>query len=266
MTVARLVLLLCLAFLVCSCSSAAQTPVPVYLQAAGSTSWLPLITELAAAYHERYPYVFIETAGGDSALGEQMVAAGQVDLGLVSRPQEALPSTLRTTVVARDAIAVIVHPTNPITSATLMQVRGLFSGRLNDWQQLGGASLAVQVISREDGSGTRTTFERMAMQGMRVTPMALVMPSSRAVVERVGSDAQAVGYVSMGYLDARVKALEVEGLPPAPANASSGAYVLTRELALLTPASVSPEANAFLDFVLGPAGQAIVAQHYGRVR
>ncbi len=266
MTALRIGLALWVALLLCGCGTADQTPAPVYLRAAGSTSWLPLMTDLAAAYHGRRAYVAVEVSGGGSALGKELVEAGQVDIGMVSWPSGEVPVGLQTTVVARDAIALIVHPTNPITRLTLIEARDVFTGRLDNWQQLGSVSLPVQVISREDGSGTRAAFEAMTMQGRRVTPMALVIPGSEAVVDHVARDPQGIGYVSAAYVDDRVKSLEMEGLPPTPDNATSGAYVLTRELALLTPAHASSELRAFLDFALSPAGQAVVGRRHGRVR
>jgi phosphate transport system substrate-binding protein len=169
-------------------------------------------------------------------------------------------------VVARDGIALVVHPTNPITGLTLIQAHDLFSGRAIEWDDVGGSPGLVQVISREDGSGTRDAFEAMVMGNDRVTLTALVMPNSQAVVDYVTSDPRAIGYVSMGYLNGEARVVSVEGLLPTPDNVSRGEYHLTRELVILSRPGAPPEAQAFLHFVLSPAGQAIVAQRYGRVR
>jgi len=195
-----------------------------------------------------------------------MVAARQVELGAVSWQPGDPPNGLQATVIARDGIALIVHPTNPITGLTLVQVHDLFSGRALDWGEVGGPSSPVQVISREDGSGTRAAFEAIVMQEKRVTPLALVMPSSQAVVDYVARDPRSVGYVSMGYVDGEVRAVPVEGLLPTLENVSRGEYHLTRELVVLSRPGASASAKAFLDFALSPTGQAIVARRHGRVR
>jgi phosphate transport system substrate-binding protein len=104
------------------------------------------------------------------------------------------------------------------------------------------------------------------MQGDRVTPTALVMPNSQAVVDYVARDPHAIGYVSMGYVGDRVRAVAVEGLVPNPQNVSRAEYNLTRDLVILTRPAAPDAARAFLDFILSPAGQAIVGQRYGRVR
>jgi len=257
---------ICLLLLVTACTATVEPPAPVYLKAAGSTAMTPMLEELAAAFHERQPQVTIDIDGGGSALGRELAAAGQVDLGLTSWLPGGPPAGTQATLVARDGIALIVHPTNPITGLTLIQVHDLFAGRAIDWGEVGGSPGLVQVVSREDGSGTRDAFEATVMGEDRVTLTALVMPGSQAVVDYVAGDPNAVGYVSMGYLDGGVRAVAVEGLLPTPGSASRGEYHLTQELVILSRLNAPPQVKAFLDFALSPAGQAIVARRYGRVR
>ena len=251
---------------VVSCGATVTPPAPVYLKAAGSTAMAPLLQDLAAAYHERQPDVTIDVNTGGSALGRELASAGQVDLGLTSWQPDGPPQGVQATVVARDGIALIVHPTNIITGLTLAQAHDLFQGSLGDWQTVGGASLVVQAVSREDGSGTRAAFETLVMQGGRVTPTALVMPNSQAVVDYVARDPRAIGYVSMAYAGDKVRAVAVEGLVPSPQNVSRAEYNLTRDLVILTRSDAPDAARPFLDFILSPAGQAVVGQRYGRVR
>jgi len=122
------------------------------------------------------------------------------------------------------------------------------------------------VVSREDGSGTRVVFEELVMQGQRVTLTAVVMPSSRAVVEYVAEHPQAIGYVSMGYLTEEVKVLEIEEVAPTPASVRQGAYHLLRPFFLITRQEPAGEIKGFIDFALSPTGQSIVGRKYGRVK
>jgi phosphate transport system substrate-binding protein len=175
--------------------------------------------------------------------------------------------------VARDGIAVIVHPDNPVEGLGLLQLRDLFGGRAYDWKILSEArSLGpVQPVSREKGSGTRAAFESQVMEDLPVTPQAVVVPSSRAVVEYVANHPRAIGYVSMALVpeDGRahgVKVLEIEGILPTPQSAAQGSYPLSRELWLVTGSPPGQEVQDFFDFALGPAGQQIVAARYGRIR
>jgi phosphate transport system substrate-binding protein len=264
--ICHLIFAICYLIFLPSCGATVTPPAPVYLKAAGSTAMTPLLQDLAAAYHERQPDVTIDINTGGSALGRELASAGQVDFGLTSWLPDGPPQGVQATVVARDGIALIVHPTNVITGLTLVQVHDLFQGSLGDWQVVGGASSSVQAVSREDGSGTRAAFEALVMQGGRVTPTALVMPNSQAVVDYVARDPRAVGYVSMGYVSDRVRVLAVEGLVPGPQNVSRAEYNLTRDLVILTRPNAPGAVRAFLDFILSPAGQAIVGQRYGRVR
>jgi phosphate transport system substrate-binding protein len=264
--ICHLIFAICYLIFLPSCGATVTPPAPVYLKAAGSTAMTPLLQDLAAAYHERQPDVTIDINTGGSALGRELASAGQVDFGLTSWLPAGPPQGVQATVVARDGIALIVHPTNVITGLTLAQVHDLFQGSLGDWQAVGGAPAPVQVVSREDGSGTRAAFEALVMQGGRVTPTALVMPNSQAVVDYVARDPRAVGYVSMGYVSDRVRVLAVEGLVPGPQNVSRAEYNLTRDLVILTRPNAPGAVRAFLDFILSPAGQAIVGQRYGRVR
>jgi phosphate transport system substrate-binding protein len=264
--ICHLVFVICYLLFLPSCGATVTPPAPVYLKATGSTAMAPLLRDLAAAYHERQPAVTVDINTGGSALGRELASAGQVDLGLTSWLPDGPPQGVQATVVARDGIALIVHPTNVITGLTLAQVHDLFYGSLGDWQALSGLSSPVQVVSREDGSGTRAAFEALVMQGSRVTPTALVMPNSQAVVDYVARDPRAVGYVSMGYAGDTVRVLAVEGLLPTPQTVSRAEYHLTRDLVILTRPGAPDAVRAFLDFVLSPAGQAVVGQRYGRVR
>ncbi len=261
-----LLLAICYLPFAVSCSATVTPPAPVYLKAAGSTAMAPLLQDLAAAYHERQPDVTIDINTGGSALGRELASAGQVDFGLASWLPDGPPQGVQATVVARDGIALIVHPSNIVRGLTLAQAHDLFQGSLGDWQSVSGISSPVQVVSREDGSGTRAAFEVLVMQGNRVTPTALVMPNSQAVVDYVARDPRAIGYVSVGYVGDKVRAVAVEGLVPNPQNVSRAEYNLTRDLVILTRPDAPDAARAFLDFILSPAGQAIVGQRYGRVR
>ena len=269
----RLIFAICFLFFVfcylttvSACNASVESPTPVYVQAAGSTTMIPLVEDLAIAFHERQAGVTIDIQAGGSTLGREMAAGGQVDLGLISWLPDGPTDGTQATVVARDGVALIVHPTNPITGLTLIQAYELFSGRTVDWEQVGGVSGLVQVVSREDGSGTRTAFETMVMNEDPVTLTALVMPNSQAMADYVARDPRALGYVSMAYVNGQVRAVAVEGLLPTPENVSRGEYHLTRELIFLSRQDASPPAQEFLDFALSPAGQSIVAQNHGRVR
>jgi phosphate transport system substrate-binding protein len=255
--------------LLAACGEPITTPEPVYLQAAGSTSMVPLVAELAAAFHAQNPVVNLEVSGSGSHFGVEALRAGEVDVALIAwlSPDEA--AGWRATAIARDGIAIIVHPANPVHGLGLLQLQDLFSGRIYDWGALGGRSdWPVVPVSREDGSGLRAAFETLAMGDRTVTPRAMVALSSLAVVDIVASQPQAIGYVAMADVgaDAEVRVLKIEEELPTPQSTGRASYVLSHELWLVTADPASEAVQAFVDFAAGPAGQEIVARYYGRVR
>jgi phosphate transport system substrate-binding protein len=183
-----------------------------------------------------------------------------------------------------DAIAVIVHAGNPLDGVTLSQLQKVFSGRVWRWSELGtetvGSPLAdaeIVVISREEGSGTRAAFERLALRPRPdqdpapVTTMAVLQLGSTQMVDYVAQHPAAIGYVALGVLEASeerasVKPLAIEGLVPGPKQISSGDYPLSLPLFLVAPSEPDGAARRFVDFCLGPAGQRIVALGYVPVR
>ncbi len=257
---------LCLMGLLVGCSRSSIEPAePVHLKVAGSTSMQPLVEELAQAYAERHQHVSIAVEGRGSLLGIELVRRGQVDIGMTSwKGTEA--GSLWSTPIALDGIAIVVHPQNQVEGLTMLQLRDVFFGRVWDWKDVGGQAGEIVVISREDGSGTRAVFEELVMKGQRVTPTAVVMPSSRAVVEYVAQHPEAIGYVSMGHVSEEVKVLEIEEMIPTPESVRQGSYHLLRPLFLITRQEPTGEVKGFVDFVLSPTGQSIVGRKYGRVQ
>ncbi len=189
-----------------------------------------------------------------------------MDIALASWLPSDLPGW-RAIAIARDGIAVVVHPDNPVAGLGLLQIQDLFSGRTYEWRALGVPMAGlVQPVSREEGSGTRAAFEALVMGDRCITPRAVVVPSSQAVVEYVAAHPGAIGYVGMAWVSPDVKVVKVEGELPTPQGAGRGSYALTRELWLVVAEFPTAEVQSFLDFALGPAGQQIVGRRYGRIR
>ena len=256
--------------LVVACSQPVVTTEAVYqtIRAQGSTTLSPLLAELAAAYHEQTPPVSVAVDGAGTGYGLEALRTGEADLAMASWLPGDLSPSWRATPIARDGIAVIVHPDNPIEGLGILQLQDLFSGRTYEWEAAGaGATFGVvQPVSREEGSGTRAAFEQLAMEGQSVTPRAVVVTSSQGVVDYVASHRDAIGYVSTGYLSPGVKALTVEREAPTPEAVRQGSYPLCRELWLVTADPPTAAVQQFLDFVLSPAGQTIAGRHYVAIR
>lgn len=242
----------------------------------------PLMAELAEAYGETSPLVTVEVDGLGTGYGLQALRAGEADMALASwlppRAEEGgaggwqLDPGWQATAIARDGLAIVVHPDNPVEGLGLLQLQDLFGGRAYEWADGSpvGSGLSalgeVQPVSREEGSGSRAAFEALVMGGERVTPRAVLMLSPGDVVEYVASTPNAIGYVSMGQVTPRVKVLKIEGLLPTPETTAQGAYALTREFWLIAAGPVAGVVQEFVDFSLSPAGQQIVGRRYGRIR
>jgi len=125
----------------------------------GSTTVQPLAEKLAGAFKAKNPDINVVIQGGGSAVGIKSVNDGTVDIGAASRELTATDPTLVKHLLARDGIAIIVHPSNPVTSLTKQQVIDIFSGNITNWSQVGGQNQSIDVVAREEGSGTRTAFQ-----------------------------------------------------------------------------------------------------------
>jgi phosphate transport system substrate-binding protein len=228
------------------------------LMIAGSTSVQPFLEKLAEIYIRIHPEARIEVQGGGSSAGIYACRMGAAQLGASSRELAPEERVLGEIPIAYDGIAVIVHPTNPLNNLGLTALRQIFIGKLTDWRQLGLPPHSIDMITREEGSGTRNAFEELVMGKVEITQAALVQDSNGAVRELVSSDPYAIGYISMGLVDATVKALSIDGVSPTRENVKNHIYKLVRRFLLVCRAAPSGEAKAFIDFILSPQGQKIL--------
>jgi phosphate transport system substrate-binding protein len=227
---------------------------------AGSTSVQPFAEMLAEEYAKTYPdRPPINVQGGGSSAGARAALSGTADIGMLSRYPAESESELTPTVIAEDALALIVHPTNPVTGFTKAQIRGIFSGGITDWKEVGGTPGAIHIVSREEGSGTRGAFDELIMEGADVMPRAIVQDSNGAVRETIAGDRMAIGYVSLGLVDDRVKAVKVDGVEASVQNVRTREYALVRPFLFVVKGDYARNARDFVDFVLGDEGRRILA-------
>ncbi|MCR4419048.1 MAG: phosphate ABC transporter substrate-binding protein PstS family protein [Clostridia bacterium] len=243
--------------------STAAAPLAGELKLSGSTSVQPLAEELAQAFMAKHPQVRISIAGGGSGVGVKDAAEGRVHIGNVSRAQkDGDPAGLVWTTIAKDGVAVIVHPSNPVSALTKEQVKKIFTGQITNWKDAGGGNAPIVVHSRTVPSGTYDFFVEAFLDKEEVVKTAKQHASNGLVRQAVASDKNAVGFISLGYLDASVKAPKMDGVEPTLDNARSGKYKYVRPFNLVTKGQPSGLAKAFLDFVLSTEGQEIVAREY----
>jgi len=172
---------------------------------------------------------------------------------LVKLPDEC--RNLDARVVARDGIAVIVHPSCAVTNLTCDQIRDVFNGAIANWKALGGPDAPITVVSREAGSGTRTSMEQI-VGGMKLSSGAIIQSSGGTVGETVANDARAIGYLSHGMVNAKIRAVHVNGNACTVENIMTGDYLLVRPIFLMTRKNAPVATQRFLAFILSDAGQA----------
>lgn len=253
------VFILCLA-LVCLTAACGSRPEGSgqAICVAGSTSVQPFAEKLAEVYMETHPEIRIDVQGGGSSAGIYAARQGAAHLGASSRELVPAEKELVEIPIAWDGIAVIVHRDNPLRGLSLTQIRELYQGRLRNWRDLGWVDHAVHLITREEGSGTRNAFEELVMGKAEITPSALVQDSNGAVREIVAGDRHALGYISVGLVDERVKALEVDGVLPTRENIRSQRYKLVRRFLLVSKLPPSGPCKEFVDFILSAKGQSLL--------
>ncbi len=237
---------------------------------AGSTSVQPFAERLAELYMHAHPGIRVNVQGGGSSAGIMAVRNHVCDVGMSSRELHKDESALTSIPIAYDAIVIIVHISNPVHNLTVGQARSVFAGRIRNWQELGGPNLKITVVTREEGSGTRASFEEHVMadnaqlesQRHSAEPFAadaLVQDSNGAVREIVAADEAAIGYISAGLVDDRVRALSLNGIPASEENIRNGTYPISRRFLFLTAGAICTEAKDFIDFALSDSGQQALA-------
>ncbi|MGQ9677802.1 MAG: phosphate ABC transporter substrate-binding protein [bacterium] len=237
--------------LIAGCQRGAKTRLIV----AGSTSVQPFADLLAELYMNNHPGVEINVQGGGSTAGIHAVQNHICNIGMSSRPLSKEEQHLTQWTIALDGIVVIVHKQNPVRDLTLEELRAIFTGKIRNWQELGRENKKITLIIREEGSGTRGCFEEMVMQGAPFARDALVQDSNGAVREIVAGDLSAIGFISFGLVDERVKPLSINGIVPTESTIASRTYPIARKFLFLTNGEPGVLARSFIEFVLSPQGQ-----------
>jgi len=228
------------------------------VNAVGSTSIQPFAEELAVAFREAHPEARVQVQGGGTTAGLQALTNGIADIGMCSRSlSEAEAAEFTSIMIARDGLAIVVHPSNPVDGLTTAQVMGLFSGKITNWKDLGGPDKTVTLITREEGSGTREAFMHLVIGDERVPREALVQQSNGSVRELVRNDPAGVGYISLGMVS-DVKAIAIDGVEPSVDEVTAGRYRLARPFVFVIRGTPRPEAQQFIDYVLSPEGQRLL--------
>lgn len=251
-----------------------------YIENKGSDTIVNLALAWAEFYQERHPQVSISVTGGGSGTGIAALLNGTVDIANASRQikdeeiQDARKNGIEPVefVIARDAIAVIVHPQNPITQLTLQQLSDIYSGRISNWRDVGGEDRPIVKLSRETNSGTHVYFlETVLRLGKKEDKTlfsmdTLLLPSSEGIINEVRQNRNAIGYDGLGYVPPDLKIIAVassQGEPyilPMISTVNDKSYPVARDLYMYTAGEPVGAVKDYLDWILSPEAQQIVAE------
>jgi phosphate transport system substrate-binding protein len=245
----------------------------------GSDTIVNLALAWAEAYKDVEPQVDIAVTGGGSGTGIAALINGTVDVANASRqikPEEREQAEVNGIepvefVIARDAIAIIVHPSNPIDQLSIGQLSDIYSGKISNWSELGGEDRPIVRLSRETNSGTHVYFlEQVLRQGDKEDPTlfsqdTLLLPSSEGITAEVRENPNAIGYDGLGYVTDDVKVVAVAGGPPGPfvlpsiQTVNNAEYPIARDLYMYTAGEPSGPILAYLEWIAQPEAQTIVS-------
>ena len=242
------------------------------------------IVNLALAWAEYYqltnPDTRISVTGGGSGTGIAALINGTVDIANASRkikPEEIEAAQANGSepvefIIARDAIAVIVNPNNPIDKLTLQNISDIYSGKINNWKEIGGEDRPIVRLSRETNSGTHVYFlEQVLRLGDKENKTlfstdTLLMPSSEGIGAEIRHNPNAIGYDGLGYVTEDMKVIAVsksdlgDFVYPSAATVNDSTYPIARDLYMYTNGVPTGVVKTYMDWILSPQAQPIVTE------
>jgi phosphate transport system substrate-binding protein len=280
-----LILLFLPVFTSCASNSSAappSSPQPqsAYIENKGSDTIVNLALAWAERYQELHPEVSISVTGGGSGTGIAALINGTVDIANASR--QIKPEEIQAAedngkdpvefVIARDAIAVVVNPENPVDQLTLQQISDIYSGKISNWQEVGGEDRPIVRLSRETNSGTHVYFlEQVLRLGQKdnntlFAKNTLLLPSSEGISSEIRDNPNAIGYDGLGYVTPDQKVIAVardaqsDYVLPSAGSVNNGSYPIARDLYMYTDGEPTGAIKEYLDWIHSPEAQEIVTE------
>lgn len=240
----------------------------------GSDTLLPLTQELAEQYLKKEPDAEVIVTGGGSGVGIAALPENTTDIAMASRRIKfsekmkfaELGLDAEEVVVAYDALAVVVNPSNPVDGLTREQLEAIFRGKITNWKDVGGEDRKIVVYSRETSSGTYEFFKESVLENKNYMSSILSMPATGAIIQSVRQTKGAIGYIGLAYLNPYVKPLAVsyDGgahyAVPSVETAADGSYPIVRPLYYYYDSRKEAQVSPFVSYVLSPEGQESVLE------
>ncbi len=240
---------------------------PVTITVSGSTSVGPLMEKEAEVFQGKNKNIKVEIQQIGSSAGIKNAIQGVSELGMSSRElKDEEKSQIKEEIIAYDGIALVVNPKNTVTNLTMEQLKGIYTGKITNWKEVGGKDSPIVVVSREDGSGTRSAFEELVgFKGEDMIQTASISQGNGAVKNTVVTNENAIGYLSFellykedGSLDDTIKASKIENIDPTADNVLNKTYKLSRPfIVVYKEDKISAESKQFIEFIKSEEGQQI---------
>jgi phosphate transport system substrate-binding protein len=228
-------------------SSAAGAPGSITI--AGSTALLPLVKQAAVDYQTKHSDAMISVSGGGSMTGITQAAQKGVDIGDSDVPAVNQPSLVDHQ-VAVVPFGVVANPATNVKNLSVAQIRQIFTGKIANWSQVGGANQQVAIINRPRSSGTRAVFVQKVMGGQQPTESGMTQDSSGTVAAMIAQTPGAVSYLAMSYVKPGSQvAVSIGGVAPSTPNVESGKYPFWSYEHMLTNGQPSAQVADFINFV-----------------
>ncbi len=231
---------------------------------AGGTAHIPVMKKAAEAINAANANITISITGGGTGAGITKVGEGLADIGNTGRAlkdQEIEKYGLVSFPFAVDGVAIAVHKENPLTNLTKEQASQIFSGAISNWNELGGDDGTINLYVREDGSGTRDTFESKGLDKDTEIPQAAnVVSSNGAMKIAISQDKNAIGYIGIGHLDDSIKGIAFEDIAPTQEQTKDGTYQISRLLYMNTKGEPQGLTKLFIDYIYSKDGARFIEQ------
>lgn len=236
------------------------------LTISGSTSVGAVMEPLVEEYKKTLDKdMDIEVQQVGSSSGIKNTIDGTSEIGMTSRDLKGdeKSADLVETKIALDAISIITNSKNKVDNLSKDQVKDIFTGKITNWKEVGGEDRPIVVVSREDGSGTREGFESMLGYGPEeLVKDALISDGSGNIKTTVSNNINAIGYISLGYVDNSVKGMSIDGVEANIENVKSHKYSIARAFLLIhKDGKLTDDGEAFIDYILSEEGQKVVEKH-----
>ena len=239
----------------------------------GSDTVLPLSQKEAENYLQKHPDANVTVTGGGSGVGISALLEGTTDIAQSSRrikfdernKLKTAGKTVKEVIIAYDALAVVVHPSNPVKKLTREQLEGIFTGKIKNWKEVGGPDMKIVPYSRETSSGTYEFFKESVLKHRNYMSGIMSMPATGAIVQSVSQTPGAIGYSGLAYLAKEVQAVAgsydqgATYVAPSIEHAQDQTYPIVRPLYYYYEAKSEAAVKPFIDYVLSDEGQATVS-------